>query len=279
MTTVPAPRLRRDLNLGTLWDLPTWSTGPRGEPDDVLAAVAAAGYEAVQGSSPERCAPLGLACTASGRVDAPGEALPQAQRWADKGYELATLHVGTGLEDDGEVTRLAEAIVDASRQTGLPLYVETHRATMTQDIWRTVRLAERIPELRFNADLSHWYTGLEMVYGDFDAKVEAMAPVLERVGYFHGRIGDPGCIQVAVDGEDDPRPFVGHFRTMWTHAMRAWKANAAPGDVLGFAPELLPASIHYARTVPGPEGRREECDRWEQAAVLCSIAEKCFADA
>ncbi len=49
---------------------------------------------------------------------------------------------------------------------------------------------------------------------------------------------------------------------------------------LGFAPELLPPELGYARLVPGPGGvLREEGDRWEQALVLTRIATECFAAA
>jgi hypothetical protein len=144
-----------------------------------------------------------------------------------------------------------------------------------------VGFVERLPELRFNADLSHWYTGLEMTYGDFEAKVGFASPVLERSRFVHGRIGDPGCIQVDV-GADADHPCVAHFRTMWTAVAAGFLTTARPGDVLPFAPELLPPSIHYGRTEPDPAvpgARRESSDRWTQALVLCDIAEACFAAA
>ena len=54
----------------------------------------------------------------------------------------------------------------------------------------------------------------------------------------------------------------------------------APGLEIGFAPELLPPEIGYARLVPGPDGEpREEGDRWAQALVLTRIAGECFASA
>ena len=52
-------------------------------------------------------------------------------------------------------------------------------------------LTKRFPEIRFNADFSHYYCGQEMVYGDFEAKLDFMAPIFERVGFIHGRIAAP----------------------------------------------------------------------------------------
>jgi sugar phosphate isomerase/epimerase len=271
------PRLRCDLNMGTVWDLPEWSTGPRGDWSQLYGVIADAGYEGVQAGDVTAAADAGLGCTTMGTVHEPGQLGDQARQWMDAGFECATLHVGTGLERDREALGLLEEVVAVSEELGYPLFVETHRATVTQDIRRAVDFVERLPELRFNADLSHWYTGLEMTYGDFDAKLDVAEPVLERTGFVHGRIGDPGCIQVDVGNGDHPS--VDHFREMWRRAMTGFRRDAGPGDVLVFAPELLPSAIHYARTVPdGEGGRREEGDRWEQARVLCHIAEECWAD-
>ena len=195
--------------------------------------------------------------------------------------------VGTGLEADDQAARSVEEVLEASDAAHLPLYIETHRATVTQDIWRTLQLVERLPEIRFNGDFSHWYTGHDLPIGDFDAKVHQLGPVLERVRYLHGRIGTSGTIQIDVgDGTPDDEPPVAHFRALWTRAFAGFLANASGDPVpvgdgaIGFAPELLPAAFGYALEVPGPGGAlRELGDRWEQGLVLTRIASECFAEA
>ena len=281
---LPRPTLRRDLNVGTTWSLPAWSSGPRGDELAVLEAAKTAGYEGIQGADPQRCRDLGLVPATFAIHPTPGGLADQARAWADHGFACCTILLGTGFEDDDEADRLVDEVLSASTTAGIPLYVETHRATVTQDMWRTLRLVERFPDLRFNADLSHWYTGQEMTFGDVDEKVERLAPVLDRVRYAHGRIGTSGCIQVDVgDGDPEAHPSVAHFQTMWTRAFAGFVAGAAddpvpPADLrLGFAPELLPNEIGYARLVPGPDGElREEGDRWTQALVLTDIAADCF---
>jgi len=266
-----APRLRVDVAGGNLWALPAWSTLPR-EQDAVYAAVKAAGFEGVQGGDVALCAKNGLARTGAGRVDKADEAEAAAKKSKDAGEDCLTLHVGTGFESDEEVVREVDAIINASLKHDQPMYVETHRATVTQDTYRTLQLAARRPGLRFNGDFSHWYTGLEMVYGDFARKLELLMPVFERTAFMHGRIGNPGSMQVAVGDTLDEalaKPFVQHFVQMWSRVFAAFKRNAKPGDFVCFTPELLPASIYYARPLPD---REEESDRWEQAKVLAAIA-------
>lgn len=292
------PRLRTDLHLGTVWDLPAWSAGPARD-DDLYAIAADAGFEGIQGGDPARCADAGLACSTFGTVREPGGLRELATMWRDVGFDCATLHIGTGHDDVATASCLVAEVLAVSDDLGLPLFVETHRATLTQDLWRTVQLVEEFDELRFNGDFSHWYTGLEMTYGDWDAKVAFIAPVLERTRYLHGRIGDPGCIQIGLTGSavgppsagataDDPieaadptePPSVAHFRQLWTGAARGFLATARPGDVLVFTPELLPPSIAYARTEATAGGGRDEVsDRWTDALRLAAIARECFAAA
>lgn len=280
------PYLRRDLNWATLWALPQWSEGPRGDPVSVLPAVKAAGYAGVQHVDAEAVLAAGLRATGMGRVLSASEVLPLARDHRARGFDCTTLHVGTGLETDLEMDRLADAVVGASAATGYRLYVETHRATMTQDMRRTVDLVARFPDLRFNADLSHWYTGQEMTYGDFDAKLAFIAPVLSRVRFLHGRIGTSGCIQVPIGAGAPEGPHIDHFRTLWQACFAGFLQSAGAGDYLVFASELLPARVSdgsrmhhlgYAREVLRAEGRvDEESDRWTEADLLWRLASSVF---
>ncbi len=251
--------------------------------DGPLAAIQRAGYDGVQLIEPldhanaEAAQAMGLGVCGSGRVNAPEDAGRLAAEAKRAGLECLTLHVGWGLEDDAEAHRLIEAVLEASGKHGLPLYAETHRATIFQDMWRTAQFLRRYPQLEFNGDFSHWYAGSEMVYGGFERKMEFIAPVLERVRFVHGRIANPGCMQVDVgDGDARQHPYAGHFRQLWTAAFAGFLRDAGSRqEFICFAPELLAAPIYYARMFDG----REESDRWAQSLVLAGIARECFAAA
>ncbi len=283
-----APKLRVYLNLDNLCDLRGDTRWPRLEGLAQLEKLAADGFEGAQrtqDTAPPRGSPI--PCCGCDRISTPAEADPIAAKHAARGYACLTVHAGWGLEEDAEVDRLIEAILIASDRHNLPIFIETHRSTVTQDLWRTVRIAKRFPEVRFNGDFSHYYTGQEMVYGGMEVKLAFMEPILTRIGFIHGRISSPGCMQVPVEeGLARPRQahglvnYLEHFQQMWTLAMRGFLQNAGPGDFLIFAPELLSGTYYYARMFPGPDGQMvEETDRYEQALIYKEIARACFAEA
>jgi hypothetical protein len=288
--TSASPALQIFLNLEGLRDLTVDTIFPIHSLDsETFQRLALDGFEGVQLTDPSGL-PSGLDLPFCGldRISTPAEADAVVARHADRGDICLTVHVGWGLEDDVEAFRLVESVLQASDTYRLPLFVETHRATITQDMWRTVQLTKKFPEIRFNGDFSHYYCGQEMVYGGLERKLDFLAPVFERVGFLHGRIASPGSMQVPIDRDLRVRPLQAHgqvdyladFRKIWVHAMRGFLRSAGPGDVLIFAPELLSGEYYYARLFPGAEGKLvEECDRYAQALLYRKLALECFAQA
>jgi sugar phosphate isomerase/epimerase len=275
MTAARDPRLRVFMNIQALDSMPQKLA--RG-----LEAIRDAGYDGVQWIHPidrarkHQAQSLSLGACGSGRVNTPTEAAPLAKEAHEEGLECLTLHVGWGTENDEEAGKLIGAILEASARYSISLYPETHRATIFQDPWRTVQFLARFPELELNGDFSHWYTGTEMVYGGFENKLEFIRPVLGRIGFLHGRIGNPGCMQVDIgDGSAEGRPYVGHFRALWTESFLGFLRRRPLPDRFCFAPELLGPEHYYARVFAA----REESDRWQQSLVLARLAHECFAEA
>ncbi|MEK7413797.1 MAG: hypothetical protein AAB263_10835 [Planctomycetota bacterium] len=262
-----------------LVDLPSWSTAPRGSAREVHLGLKAAGMRGVQGGDPALCRELGLRCMADARVFRPEEIAPLAGQWKREGMTCATLLVGSGHESDAEIDALVGAVLSASTAEDLPIYIETHRASITQDTWRTVQMIERHPGVRFNADLSHWYTGLLMRFGNIEEKWTFMAPIFERVRYMHGRLGNSGHIQMPLD-HPSMAGAIPHFREMWTRCMVGFLRTAQPGDYLCFAPELLSPQINFAPTAQNAEQAWVEAsDRWCDAVQMLEIATACWDEA
>lgn len=275
-----APRLLAGISFLTPAELPDWSAGPRGDRATVYAALKAAGYEAIQTLEPQAAIDAGLIPSGLMRIFRDvGQMREQARHWRDAGCDCSTVQLGDGFESDDEMLRLAEAMLDIAQVLNHPIYLETHRATMTQDIKRTLDLVERLPELRFNGDFGHWYIGHELTYGDMDMKFERMRPVFERTRFMHLRVSSNAFGQLTASDPAEAR-HLDYYRRMWTASFEGFLRDARPGDYFAVHPELLPAHACYPRMLPdGGGGWREESDRWTESAFLIEVARQCFADA
>ena len=281
------PKLRIYLNLANLDHLRPGTVWPGLKGAESLGRLRADGFDGVQVTDGVPPSSGVMPYCGLDRINTPEEALLVARRHAERGDQCLTVHVGWGIEDEDEVFRLVEAILNASEKARLPIFIETHRATITQDMWRTVQITKRFPEVLFNGDFSHYYCGQEMPYGGLEMKMEFMAPIFDRVGFLHGRIASPGQMQMPVD-DVSSRPFAASggtdyfsdFRLMWTRAMRGFLQHAQAGDVLIFSPELLSGRSYYARLFPNQAGKLvEETDRYQQALLYRDIAKACFNEA
>ena len=282
LNTSQSTRLRVGISYGNVCDLPPFSVGPHGSATDLHRAVADAGYEGLQGGDAELCARFDLKLLGSGLLERPDDADRLAKFWKARGAGLVTCIAGFGFESDEEIDAYAAAMIEAAASHKIAVLLETHRASITQDAWRTVQLARRFPELRFNLDLSHWFTGQEMPYGDLDTRLSFLAPVFARTSFLHGRIGDRCCMQVPI-AEAGPESLLA-FRQTWTQVMRSFLSSDHDEDAakaeLWFCPELLGTTYYYARQFRNAAGDLcEETDRWREAQALVEIAKDCFSRA
>ena len=142
-------------------------------------------------------------------------------------------------------------------------------------------LVARLPELRFNADLSHYVTGHLLDRPGAAETLDALAPILARVRFIHGRLSDAWGAQLHRApgvGVDAPAEWP-LFRELWTRCMAGFLRDAGPGDVFVFAPELLPTVTGYAEITRGAGRVAEVGDRARIADALCDAARDCFAEA
>jgi hypothetical protein len=149
-----------------------------------------------------------------------------------------------------------------AREAGFPTVVETHRDRMTTDLRFTLQLMEAVPELRINADLSHFVVGQEFAWPVSEQDHALIGRVIERADMFHGRVASREQVQIPITWAHH-RPWLDLFLGWWEQGFRGWRSRAGDGDELVFVCELGPP--WYALT--GPDGE-ELSDRWEEALLL-----------
>lgn len=149
-----------------------------------------------------------------------------------------------------------------SEQAGIPIYIETHRGRMTNDLLFTMELLDIYPNLRFTADLSHYVTAREMEL-PISSEIETMIErILSHSWAFHGRIAGSHQVQLPIFYKQH-QPWVAQFEHWWRTGFHHWRNRAPQDATLSFTCELGPAP--YAIT--GPDGA-DLTDRWAEAIIL-----------
>jgi sugar phosphate isomerase/epimerase len=173
---------------------------------------------------------------------------------------------------DQEAVQLLDGLLQASVASRIPHFIETHRGTVTQDLIRTARYVEALPELRLTIDLSHYVVAGEIL--GTNEHVEAyFDQILARSAGMHGRVSSGEQIQVDV-GVNGDHPMMAHFKRWWRQGMVHWLKQAQPGDLFPFCAELGPPN-YYGITRRDEFGHEHEVsDRWQQALLLKRIVEE-----
>jgi hypothetical protein len=153
---------------------------------------------------------------------------------------------------------------------GLPMLVETHRGTVTQNLYRTYGLLDRLPELRLTGDFSHYVVGGEMGGLPAAERIRRLRPLLGRVDSMHARISNGQQVQVDVGAGDGP--LAQTWVEIWAETLRHWRRRAQPGQWFPLTSELGPPSY----SIVDLRGR-EISDRWKQSLVMKRLLKQAWA--
>lgn len=157
---------------------------------------------------------------------------------------------------------VVECWMNDAEQAALPLLFETHRDSLLNDLYFTLRLLDLVPEMRLCADLSHFVIDREMRAPVSAADQAYIARILQHSDSFQGRIANREQIQVQIDFPQH-QEWVRIFHGWWREGMRAWRRRNANDATLIFLCELGPPP--YAMT---DRNGRELSDRWEEALQI-----------
>ncbi|MFS0728143.1 sugar phosphate isomerase/epimerase family protein [Paenibacillus sp. 1P07SE] len=242
--------------------------------------IAAAGFDGINGAlpAPERQElwdrllqryNLSLSINAYPRTAAEmTDCLEQAKQHGN--IQHINVQVMTPFIMDEAAVSLLRDLVELSRGSGIPAYIETHRGTITQDLIRTAQYVRRLEELRLTIDFSHYVVAGEMHTVSEEAE-SLLQLLLARTSAIHGRVSNGEQVQIDI-GEQGEHPMLEYFERWWQTGMRSWLASAAPGDVLPFVCELGPPP--YAITTGASPGGEEISDRWGQSLLLQAAARR-----
>ena len=170
-----------------------------------------------------------------------------------------------------DMVPVIEAWMAMAERIGVPVQFETHRNCITNDLYVTLQLLDRIPGMRLCADLSHYVVDREFWFPLSDRDMGLMSRILRRSDSFQGRVASREQIQLQL-AFPQHRKWVDLFKGWWREGLADWRARNAAGDCI-FLCELGPPE--YAMT--GPDGR-EMSNRWDEALLIKSWVQAIWDD-
>ena len=192
---------------------------------------------------------------------------------AELGAELVVV---CGEVFPASVTEAADLVTAWSQEcgaVGIPMHLETHRYTLTNDLAFTAALASAV-DVPLALDLSHYVVGNELPDPD-DAgaergRVQEMLEMLYvRGASVQGRVATREQIQVPL-GWPPYQKAERRFETWWTDAFRSVRRRG-PDQQCVFLCELGP----YPYALVGSDGV-ELSDRWSESQELARRARVLF---
>ncbi len=157
---------------------------------------------------------------------------------------------------------VAEAWLRMSEDYDFPVLFETHRDSLLNDLFYTLQLIERVPEMRLCADLSHFVVNREMRLPLREEDRQYIDTILQRSDCFQGRIANREQVQIQIDFPQH-QAWVEQFRNWWSDGIRDWRARNTESANLIFLCELGPPP--YAMT---DANGLELSDRWQEADCI-----------
>ena len=160
-----------------------------------------------------------------------------------------------------DMVPVIETWMGMADRIGQPIQFETHRNCITNDLYVTLQLLDRIPGMRICADLSHYVVDREFWFPLSAHDMGLMSRILQRSDSFQGRVASRQQIQLQLHFPQHQK-WVNLFKGWWREGLADWRARNPTGDCI-FVCELGPPE--YAMT--GPDGH-EMSNRWEEAQLI-----------
>lgn len=210
--------------------------------------------------------PLGLAWEAQALVRNGADLAAATERAHRLGAHHLNVQIGSPVADLDVALALVDELAEVAGAAALPVFFETHRGRLTNDLLFTLRLLEARPGLPLTGDLSHYVVAGEMELPLREEQLAAIDRILGNCRNFHGRIAASHQVQVAFDAPQHVAWRDQHIG-WWRRGFERWLERAGTSDTLTFMCELGPPP--YAITAP--DGR-ELSNRWDEAQRLRDIA-------
>lgn len=166
-----------------------------------------------------------------------------------------------------------KAFIDAAnamaKESGVPIYHETHRGRFSFNLPDTKAYLKAIPDLKLTLDISHWMVVHESL---LENQNEALSEVIDRSHHIHARVGHAEGPQVNDPEAPEWKKALDRHLDIWEKVIRKkWETQ----DVYTITTEFGPAD--YMPTLPYT--RVPVADQWKaNTYVMIQLKERLNID-
>lgn len=151
-------------------------------------------------------------------------------------------HSGKDFFSFNDNKSFIELTIRASKESGIPIYHETHRGRILYSAPVTKQYIDAYPDVRLTLDISHWCNVHESLLADQEPTV-AMA--LQKTGHIHARVGHPEGPQVNDPRAPEWKDAVDAHFAWWDKIVQRKKRS---GEIMTFLTEFGP--LDYMPALP-----------------------------
>ena len=151
-------------------------------------------------------------------------------------------HSGKDFFNYADNKKFIDYTVEYSKETGVPIYHETHRSRMLYSAPASLRYLQENPDLRITLDISHWCNVSESLLEDQPETVEL---AISRTDHVHSRVGHAEGPQVGDPRAPEWKSAVEAHFAWWDKVVAIKKQE---GKMLTMLTEFGPAG--YMPTIP-----------------------------
>lgn len=152
------------------------------------------------------------------------------------------VHSGKDFFKYEDNKKFIDFTVQYAKETGVPIYHETHRSRMLYSAPASLTYLEKNPDLRLTLDISHWCNVSESMLED---QKETVDLALSRTDHVHSRVGHEEGPQVSDPRAPEWKNAVAAHFAWWDKVVAIKKQQ---GKILTMLTEFGPAG--YMPTLP-----------------------------
>lgn len=177
-------------------------------------------------------------------------------------------HTGKEYYSFEENKKLILLAYGMSKQSGIPIYHETHRGRFSFAANITKEYLEKIPELTLALDISHWCVVHESLLSD---QKEAVDLALSRTGHIHTRVGHQQGAQVNDPAAPEWKAALDQHLAWWDAIVDRHKKQGK--STLTMCMEFGPSG--YLPTLPYTQ--QPVADQWSVNKFMLDLLKKRYS--